>query len=768
MSKIVRNLCRYELNCILTFVVFVVVGGMVSADSTSRDTIWNIPNDFTTFQFSGKGRESQILSYYLWYHFDTRLSGGGKAVFNKEYLTLSDLWVVGAIDKSAKKRIQDLLRTDLSNTQLDDEGYVHTHQHFSYAHENGWPFPIWTQSGTKPEQVNGQTAGWHFQQPPGWTLIAAVTHGWNAPQYFGETATQGWELSDVRSLGVQDGKWQLESTGISPSITTPKGVVVDASQAPFLQLRWKRIGEPSNCAMPYVEWMRDCDTSFGADRRVCFGLRSTDASEICGIWRPEDNRFNTSVSDTEHCMIEMYRHPKWTGKIKRMRIVLAPGESHLKFAIDSFFTVYDTRQSMNNPIFILACWNYFRWTGDLDFLRANIGRMRTALRYDQTVMGGFTLGHIRNPWTGHDGLPAWKTNSDGSKTFFNGHGISDNYYDLLPFGWDDMYATSLYYAATMAMADVELAVRDNPGWNVSCGALAFDPGKLYKHAQYVAAVANKKFWNKDTGRFVGCIDKKGKAHDYGFTYMNLEAVWRGLPTPEHSQEIMAWVTGRRIVKGDTSTGADIYKWEFGPRTTTRRNIEWYIQGWYAPESLPWGGQIQDGGAVLGFSFYDIMARLKVLGPDDAWKRLNGLLDWEEKTLPFGNYREYYKQIPGSPLQGGGAAGGLGIDVEFFESSLVPSAVIYGFMGLNPKSACLCIDPKLPAACPEMTIKNMLYHEVRLDVKAGVNYVEITIKDMPTESLHLKFNHGRVIQGTTNKGHLFEISEPGTYRFLLSR
>ncbi|MBI4606908.1 MAG: hypothetical protein HY721_33515 [Planctomycetes bacterium] len=38
----------------------------------------------------------------------------------------------------------------------------------------------------------------------------------------------------------------------------------------------------------------------------------------------------------------------------------------------------------------------------------------------------------------------------------------------------------------------------------------------------------------------------------------------------------AWLSGRRIVEEDTSRGADIYRWRFGPRSTTRRNIDYYV------------------------------------------------------------------------------------------------------------------------------------------------------------------------------------------------
>lgn len=59
----------------------------------------------------------------------------------------------------------------LLGIQMDDEGYVQTHQHFSRAHDPHWPFPLWTQSDNHPNRVKDKTFGWHFQpldKAPGW------------------------------------------------------------------------------------------------------------------------------------------------------------------------------------------------------------------------------------------------------------------------------------------------------------------------------------------------------------------------------------------------------------------------------------------------------------------------------------------------------------------------------------------------------------------------------------------------------------------------
>ncbi len=707
----------------------------------------DVPADFPRFFFPQHDTEAELLSRYLWSHFSNR-GGYGKVVFNKEYLTTSDMWMGGGIHPGWPESIQQIHRDELLSIQQDREGYIWTHQHFSHAHEQGWPFPMWTQAPSGPD---GYTAGWHFQDDgPGW-VWDRLRREPNSP-FCRAKAMEGWELTNVRSLGIQDKKWQLEATGPSPAIITPRSVTIDAFNAPFLQLRWVRTPPPRDNALPYVEWLHEEDSDFSAERRVYFGFDTGD---------PDHEK----VSRVTHCMIEMHRHPSWKGRIKAIRIALAPGESTVSFSLDSFFTVYDTRHTINNPIYILSCWDYYRWTGDVEFLRAVVDKMRMALRYQQTVMGGLRYNRIRDAWPGHDGLPGYITESGGKKKMQYGHGIGSNYWDLLPIGWDDMYATSQYYASLQTMATVEEAIAAHPGWDVPVGALALDPGDLRGHAVAVKKTANELFWNDKTGRFAACIDRADKAHDYGFTFLNLDAIWYGIASDAHARSIMDWMTGSRIVEGDTSTGADIYHWRFGPRATTKRNLDWYGQGWTAPESIPWGGQVQDGGAVLGFAFYDFWAYLGVLGPERAWQRLTQMLNWEKEVWAEGGYRKYYENGKhGSTLQGCGTAGGIGVDCEFWESSLIPAIVIYGFLGLNPGATNLSVRPRLPDSCPEMGVSNILYRGVRLDVRVFDKAIDIAVKDQPRDPLILHLEGRWRRKDTGEVGKEFAIKAPGTYEF----
>ncbi|HEX3600446.1 MAG TPA: glycosyl hydrolase family 65 protein, partial [Lacipirellulaceae bacterium] len=203
--------------------------------------------------------------------------------------------------------------------------------------------------------------------------------------------------------------------------------------------------------------------------------------------------------------------------------------------------------------------------------------------------------------------------------------------------------------------------------------------------------------------------------DYGFTFLNCEAVAFGIATPEQANSIHAWLDGERKVAGDTSTG-DIYHWRFGPRSTTRRNLDYYFWGWSNPESVPWGNQVQDGGAVLAWSYYDLMARLKTAGPDDAAARLSAMATWFDETQREGGYRKYYgKDATRGTLQGGNVAGGLGLDSEFVESVLAPQVMLYGFLGFRPTVDGFAIAPQLPKDWPALTVTRIHLHDEVLDV-----------------------------------------------------
>src|SRR5207253_9157850 len=133
----------------------------------------------------------------------------------------------------------------------------------------------------------------------------------------------------------------------------------------------------------------------------------------------------------------------------------------------------------------------------------------------------------------------------------------------------------------------------------------------------------------------GTLDLDGNMHDYGFTFLNNEAIYYGFASESQAKSIRDWLSGKRVVEGDTSQGADIYHWRFGPRSTTLRNLDYYFWGWSAPESIPFGNQVQDGGAVLGWSYHDLMATVSTQGPDAAAARIAEIVKWFDETQAAG-------------------------------------------------------------------------------------------------------------------------------------
>ncbi len=637
---------------------------------------------FPAFIAPGHETEVDALRRLYWQHYS---SAGPKATLWDEWLPSAALWP--AVEGQSEQFRREW-RATLSARILDTDGYLATHQHGSIAHQLGWPFPFWRQGR------NGW--GWHFS-------LAGYSPTWTGTE---ERTQEGWLTAGATDLGIADQTWNLELTAAAASITTPPIPDADTYESPFLQFRWRATGLGN--ARPYIEWASREEPEFSADRRVYF-----------------DSLEGGNVVFT---MIPMYKHPRWKGTINRLRIQFANDTPGAKIGVQAFFTQFDTRHTINASNFIRGCAKYFSWTKDLGFLRANINRMRTALRYDLDEFAVAREGVVTVPWVGHEGRSGLVLDAEGKKTTLPGVGIGNNYWDLLPFGGKDAYATVQHYDAVRTMAAIERAIAAHPEWNVVQGPLAFDADNLERHAAKVKRVGNQVFWSAETGRF-GTVDLDGVMHDYGFTFLNLEAIYYGFATEKHAKSILAWINGDRVVKGDTAQGADIYHWRFGPRATTKRNIEYYFFAWSAPETIPWGDQVQDGGAVLGFSYHDLMARVAVLGPESAAARIKEIAAWYREVEAAGGYRKYYDGSRPGTMQGAGTPGGLGLDMEFFESVLVPQVLLDGFLGLRATPEGFAIDPSLPRDWPSLTVSRIRIADSIWSVQASQSDVTLTLESV---------------------------------------
>ena len=178
---------------------------------------------------------------------------------------------------------------------------------------------------------------------------------------------------------------------------------------------------------------------------------------------------------------------------------------------------------------------------------------------------------------------------------------------------------------------------------------------------------------------------------------------------------MDWISGRRIAKGDAAQGSDIYRYTFAPLINTVDNRDYWFFG-YNADDLKFGEQIQNGGAALAFSYFDLMARLKAYGVDDAWQRLTEILDWYDEVCKAGGYKPYYENKKLN-LQGGNVGGGLGITSEFFESLMPMQSILYGFLGFCPKADRVIVEPHIPKCLDFIKVTNIAWCVLVLDITA---------------------------------------------------
>jgi hypothetical protein len=626
---------------------------------------------FPEFSVPGYDTEMQLLNALHAKHHESAFSD---CTLWDGWLPQATLWV------SQKKREQYI--DSLSKRRIDREGYVAMQQHRGMAHSDGWPFPAWQQSGG---------FGFHFS-----TLhdVWAIQNFRLQPL----SSVDGWEIAGAETLGITpiDGL-RLRISADELTITTPP-IDCDTLVAPFLRLEWGSEGLPDNTQCT-LQWQ-----SLGENE-----------------WSREHSMLieNPPKQGLAYLDIPAYTRSGYEGRLQRIRIGVRGAQgAELKFK--SLISAIDTRHPITNALFIRACADTYFWTKDIEFLKRSMPRVRKAMRYAIDEFDVVAQKHVVVPWVGHDGRSGLVFDAAGRKNLRPGIGVGNNYWDLLPFGAHDAIATMYLYDALNCYTKLESASEVlGLGMNATTGdSLNWVSREVASQlALSIREDFQRRFWNESKGRFVGWIDLEGRSVDYGFTFVNLEEIHYGLASDRQARSILDWIDGKRLIEGDTSTGNDIYRWRFAPRATTKRNVETYVWAWSNPESIAWGDQVQDGGAVLGFSYFDLMARLEVNGPDDAWGRLQEILAWFGEVEAEGGYRAYYAKPGRGLLQGGGPPGGLGLDQEFLESVLVPQIMLYGFLGLEPTADGYRVRPRLPSEWPSLTVRGIRIGNGMIDLTA---------------------------------------------------
>jgi|GEM_PF-2640351 len=348
-----------------------------------------------------------------------------------------------------------------------------------------------------------------------------------------------------------------------------------------------------------------------------------------------------------------------------------------------------SRHYVATPIWISAVAYHYLLTRDKAFLESKdpktgeplLSKVRRAMAMLTDKLGGSGgLVTIRDPEL--QGTPDCKGNT---------------YWDAWPFGHKDAYMNAHFYEAC--------------GWYADLMEAAGDPAesaRLRSLRPLIRETFNSTFWDGEKGRYIGWIDKDGKRVDFGFVFLNLKAVSYGLADGDRATRVMQWIDGGRSIPGDTSGGEDIYHYKIAPRSTTRAaesEAAPYFKLFWGDDTVAtrdspasWGLNAQNGGMIFYVSYYDLHARKRALGPDNAMKRMNVIL---EETA-----KDHLRRMPKNPTIGIGTA--VGILREFPESGIVPFYFVDGVMGIRPAPGGLRITPAIPEAWRGATVESLSF------------------------------------------------------------
>jgi len=354
-----------------------------------------------------------------------------------------------------------------------------------------------------------------------------------------------------------------------------------------------------------------------------------------------------------------------------------------------------------NPRFINAVYLIYMWTRDDGYLEKMLPKA-------ELVMDSYLLNHEQ----GSSGVLTIPNTANNGTT----SGEPSNYWDQARYGYQDAWTNEAFYTALKSMAELEQA-----------------QGKAAKAQQYEALAAafpasyNNAFWNNSTDRYIGWKDANGAAHDFGFTFINTEALARGLGDATKAQQIYDWIDGgnaQPTVGGAHPGSKDVYQLIVAPRTNTQNVPSAYSDPWSDPPTgpRPYGEGLPNGGAVMWSSYYDIMARLQYLGADNAFARYDAMLSRvasDSKYLTFNpSAGRFYNDFGESLVE-------VGSNDPFPETGIAMLPYVYGFIGAKADLAGFHLTPDLPIALLYAEAAQMNYagHPMTVQVSRGAPVFE---------------------------------------------
>ena len=691
--------------------------------------------------FSSDDRLDAFLNEYFERHMrynDRRIHafpvGGAQPVWKEWESMIGSFWNANTANLGShyatNEWVERWLTFDYMSAQ-DRQGYIQTSAgSTSTDWGQGWAFPDYHHNNLSP-------LGYEFSKGvEGWTAGADTK-----VSAFSQAHPDGGTLASdegVERYLLAETEGEAETLEIlSPELGA------DAFLSPFLFLSWELECETG------LENIEDMVVSFQTKEKSEWSEMSF--SEYATRFSP----FAETEGSFQATFVPMYLHPDWGRtyggtEITRLRLTLKakPGKTFQAKILYNFIRGdFDDRLPDNNGEYIIAAKNYLSYAQDKELLEEVLPYARRAMQFYLTVLDGEKEGIVSTQeLVGHfcAGVAA------------TGVGIGNGFWDAISFPKVNFYTNITYYRALEAMAYLEEMAASMGIESAPVSILGKDMKTVVPYAETVESLKAKLetcrskmrtlFWDNEKGRFfagyydetdgIGTTDRK---MDYGFLMFNLQAVADGIASPEQSKEILSWLTGEREIAGDNARGADIYKFRFAPRFSTKHNAEDSV--WAVGQTGRWEVGVRDGGAVMQTSYYDLLARRMTLGADDAFSRLKGIQDFYFDVRATGGegegfYRKYFENL-GIKMQGnydadgdgvadGDSEGPVGIDCEFLEAALLFVSVPDAFFGLSPLSdGTLAVEPYMPSSLNFWRMENLAFAGKTYDCSIGKYFVQIS-------------------------------------------
>ncbi|MBQ8394554.1 MAG: hypothetical protein IJX49_03180 [Clostridia bacterium] len=689
---------------------------------------------------------------------------GSQQLFWQEWMSLA-FYPISSLDGNHETRIEGL-RKMLSGVPVDRYGYVWQESDLvrdalstltTGEHRMGWPFPT-----SHSMFSEGMSTSWDFNGNDKTAWSSNV----------GATLKNGLFTADV-DTPVDT----VEFTSPVPANTYEE---ICAYYTPLLEIDLRMYtSDFQNIEDVYVWYTTNDSPDWSEDKKVSVNEKAFIAYDYTPIY--------------EHMLfLPMYAEEEWESDkdlnsyIRQIKVEIVPKEGETvtgNFGLSYVRCAYDTRHSNNNSLLISSLRQDYDYTGDIEYLTENITRARKAINFYMSMYDEERHLNDQSYLVGHDADKTSEFKSDKIAM-----SLGNGYWDISFMPKYDFYSNVFFYKALVDLAYLE-GILESKGVHVDKSLATvltadrqFNHGEnVYNHtSESLQKIANDVltelrkpinesdktgFWNPKTGRFVaGYAEAEDKWYDYGYTAWNMEAIYYGVATDEQAKTIMDWISGERIVEEDKygSQGEDIYFFELAPRSNTRGEEDPFdtsvLGNMYCTYThIEYGKtNVQNGGAIMYTSFYDLMSRIQTYGADNAYERLSAIKDWHKDIYDYyvttDNYnkhpdRFYWDYYENSQWDSDGdgvgeywaiqnslkgaaerktADGAIGIDGEFLESILPIAAIPYGFFGVDSlDGTTLQVTPRLPSALEHWKMENLSFGGAKYDLVIFDNAVMIT-------------------------------------------